>query len=313
LLDQSRDEYAVLYAVAGFYAAASILVCVCVILHVATMRKAWQNAVFWLMIWFLVTVVMRCVYLFLVGSSTLESSSSLLSFWLVNFPLVTYLVGNLAIGLSFLFLLLRHTYTVLHRPLVFQVTYAVASGVLFAWFLLIMMLFEFLALRGDNSTDYCAVQLGETNAEQRNNIAYALRITYQSVVGFVALVIGSMELVLGTFLSRKSTRKSSKFLLVMAVVSSLGVLCDSIAWVVYTVVDRPSPYFSVVLLLTEVVPICLVTGMVAVSVYRSGASTQSVPDELNSYISSTNGVQARSIERTLSLTNSSMEDSIDSY
>mmetsp|Transcript_13956 Transcript_13956/g.42009 ORF Transcript_13956/g.42009 Transcript_13956/m.42009 type:complete len:1642 (-) Transcript_13956:93-5018(-) len=284
LSSASTDELLVLWVVACCFAVGSVLMCVCQCFHIVKISSCWRKAVFWLNLWFLITVVMRSVYLFLVAGEVLAASTTLLTFWLIDFPLICYLIGNVAISISFLLLLLRPTYTVLYRPMVFRVSYAIVSTVLIVWFLLILVLFQVLVIQGEDAADFCTVQEGTTDAEQRSENARILRLTYQLVVGAVALVVGGMELVLGLYLAKGVI---GVLVPLMAVSSSLGVLLDSIAWVVYTAVDAPTPYFSVVLLFTELLPICVVASVAVVTTLRTSGETDPPSHDFKSAASDT--------------------------
>ena len=86
-----------------------------------------------------------------------------------------------------------------------------------------------------------------------------IRLVYKSFVFVVAVCVFLLTAVFGKKLVKE--RNSKVYYQVVGL--SLGLLLDCVAFLIYYAVNKPTAYFSVVLWFTELLPICLVNGMVA--------------------------------------------------
>jgi hypothetical protein len=68
----------------------------------------------------------------------------------------------------------------------------------------------------------------------------------------------------------------SSRILILGITASTGIIADSIAFLVYYIVNDPSPYFSIVLIFTEILPLgflILQLKISAIKKYRDGSSS----------------------------------------
>jgi hypothetical protein len=112
----------------------------------------------------------------------------------------------------------------------------------------------------DNSSNIvksCNCQLsGEI---QQSDTSQIIRLVYKSFVFVVAIIVFILTVVFGKRLVKE--RNSKVYYQVVGL--SLGLLSDCLAFLIYYAINTPTAYFSVVLWLTELLPITVVNLMMA--------------------------------------------------
>jgi hypothetical protein len=192
----------------------------------------------------------RSIYLYLVAADVLNQPNDhqLVDYFMMDFPMCVYLIGNFQIGLSFIFLYFSP------KEDAKRFWYVFSAGSFFIIMIFISVLlayrYEVLATSGISGPLLCPTYNDTTET------ARIIRLVYQSIILAVSMCIGLTELILGLSIYRKMAEViGSERILLLCVTASVGIISDSVAFLIYYIVDDPSPYFSIVLIFTEILPI----------------------------------------------------------
>jgi hypothetical protein len=245
----TSGQKACLYIIATFFAIAAGI---WVILMVQMVRvKAFVYKVPSCIVWIgsIALFCQRSIYLYLVASNVLDqpNNNQLVDYFMMDFPMCLYLIINFQVGLSFFFMQQKH------RDLTrFWVVFSVGAFFILMIFISTLLAFRYQVLNqpGISGPLLCPVYYDATHT------ARVIRLIYQAIVLFVSLCIGLTEFVAGSSLYSKIRKTTgSSRILILGITCSLGIISDSVAFLVYYIVDSPHPYFSIVLIFTEIIPI----------------------------------------------------------
>ena len=194
--------------------------------------------------------VQRSTYLYLVAAGVLNQPSvnQLADYFMMDFPMCLYLIANFQIGLSFFFLHLKSNDDMRQ----FWSAFTVGAFLIIMLFIGVLLAYRFQVLDqpGLSGPILCPFYNDTTST------ARIIRLIYQSIIIAVAFFIGVSEVILGTSLYKKTSEMiGSERILVLAVAASVGIMSDAVAFLIYYIVDEPHPYFSIVLLFTEILPL----------------------------------------------------------
>ena len=252
----TSGEKAVLYCAAAFYTILAVIIAFQTSRLIYIGAFAFRNATNLLWILYLILASQRAIYFYLVpaGVLGLEGELELVDFFMIDFPLVLYLIGNLVIAFSFLFLFLRQKSDEARKPVYFWGLLILSSFLVVMVFVSALLAFRYQALDSfDEGPILCPYE--STNS----NDATRIRIIYESILITLSTITAATELVLGIVIWAKIRDSyGSNLILWVAAVASLGMISDSIAFLVYYIVNDPTPYFVIVLMFTEILPMSFI-------------------------------------------------------
>ncbi|MEZ0208986.1 MAG: hypothetical protein ACAH17_02305 [Candidatus Paceibacterota bacterium] len=213
----------------------------------------------------------RAIYLYLVPAGVLNQPNShqLADFFMMDFPMCLYMILNFQIGLSLLFLYFYPEREDLSR---FWVAFFIGAFFIIMLFISILLAYRFEVLNqpGISGPLLCPIYHDSTGS------ARALRLIYQSIVLGVSVIIGISELLLGSLVFNKvKDIAGAHRILLLGVIASIGIVSDSIAFLVYYIVADPHPYFSIVLIFTEIIPILFLLYQLQVTAVNRAVFTSS--------------------------------------
>lgn len=210
----------------------------------------------------------RAIYIYLVAADVLNQTNThqLADYFMMDFPMCVYLIAIFQIGLSFALLYFKPG----EDSKQFWMIFPIGSLAIIMLFIGVLLAYRFDVLNKPGLTGplLCPMYNDTTDT------ARTIRLIYQSIILAVALFIGVGEALAGSSVYRKiSGIKGSERMLVISLVASAGILSDSIAFLVYYIVDDPHPYFSIVLIFTEIIPLLYLVSQLRISSIRNAEST----------------------------------------
>jgi hypothetical protein len=175
---------------------------------------------------------------------------------MIELPLLLYLVSNVLIAFSFFFLRkLRSIQDQNRHRFQFLTTTVVVSLFLVMVFVATLLAFEFVVVAKPEveGSFLCPVVI------DRSGDALAIKIVYISIILGIALVIGVVELFMGVSVYYNIRDVyGSKRILLLSLASSIGIISDSTAFLAYYIINTGNPYFVIVLIFTEILPISVI-------------------------------------------------------
>jgi len=213
--------------------------------------------------------IQRCIYLYLVAAGVLNKTEGdeLLDYFFMDFPMCVYLIAMYQIGLSFFMLCTRPD----GGARFFWLSFLVGAFLIIMLFIGTLIAFQVNVLDQSGVTGplLCPIY------HDASDTARVIRLIYQSIILFAALCIGLGELIFGLRLHDKVSDISGPKILILCVTASIGIVTDSVAFLIYYAVDDPSPYFSIVLIFTEILPLVGILARLMLSATAKSATTGS--------------------------------------
>lgn len=253
-------QQALFYTVASLYVIPALLALseigyILYVSHAFSFRQS-NNIIF---IFFFFQCGIRSVYFYLSASGVFDNSISVAEYVLVELPTFLYLASIILITFNFSFLLLRRRSPQIQKY--FWPSFISAMLLLSLFFVTVIIIFQVLVIDytpSSNSNNICSAILGTTDTTQTST-ARIIRLVYQSIVAFIALSIFVTLTTAGFLVFRKAHAQGygGEKLLRLVGISSAAILADSLAFIIYYAVGSPSPYFVIVLIFTEIIPISL--------------------------------------------------------
>lgn len=261
---------------ACLYVVASLFVIACIIWLIFGIEMTFKevillsrpaNVVWICSIWIF---VQRAIYLYLIAADVLghPNENQLADYFMMDFPICLYLIANYQIGLSFIFL---HIKTEEDRKQ-YWLYFGLGAFLIIMLFIGVLLAYRYEVLDqpGVSGPLLCPIY------SDTSNVARIIRLIYQSIIIFVSLCIGLTEFFLGSSLYKKmSGITGSSRVLILGITASFGIIADAIAFLIYYIVDDPSPYFSIVLIFTEIIPLVFLTFQLKTSALKHGGSLSS--------------------------------------
>ena len=199
-----------------------------------------------------VLLLFRSIYFFLLSFGDIKVGGTL-DFALIEIPTFIY-IGiflQLILVAHWLFFQSDNTSSV---TLVGMITFALlVNWIIFAAIMIALGVSDSSPI----ATKSCDCQISDPVIE--NNVSQIIRIVYKSFILTLALCVTFITIVFG----KKHVKSRNRDVYYEVVGLSVGLLFDSIAFLVYYSVDEATAYFVIVLWFTELLPICLVNGWVA--------------------------------------------------
>lgn len=258
---ETPGERATLYIVATTYLAPALLslgeiVYIVWVSHAFSLRES-TNLMF---VFFAVLACVRCIYFYLSASLVFATSTTVVEYVLVELPTFMYLAAGLLLTWNFSFLLLRRSYPTVSR--LYWPSFIIAMTMLVLFFVGIILALQFAVIsQNTTSTDSSNIcsSIVPAPASQAPVNAKIIRLVYQSVVAALAF---SIFVGLGTagfvvYRDSKAQGYGAQTMLRLVVIASLALLLDTLAFITYYAIASPTPYFTIVLIFTEVIPISL--------------------------------------------------------
>ena len=199
--------------------------------------------------------IIRAIYFYLIASGVLGNPErdQLVDFWMIELPIILYLISNMLIALSFFFLRrLQNTHGESSGRVQFLFTSMLCTFFLVMVFISFLLAFNYLVVApAEISGSLFCPTLKDTSSTART-----IRIVYVSLILFIAGIIAAIELFMGLSVYNGIREVyGARRILHLSLTSSIGILSDSLAFLIYYIVNSPTPYFSIVLIFTEVLPI----------------------------------------------------------
>jgi len=242
----SESEKEIIFTTAALYLFGCVIVACVMITNVRVLVKLPRRAiVIWLMS--IGLMVFRCCYFFLIGFNDLEIGS-LTDFILIEIPTFFYLS---------IFVLILIPLAAFHRYQKTQTQVPRRNVILCTALCLILVWLYFaaivIALSSIDTTTipeyscFCRI----STSSQASDAPKYIRIGYKSAVVAIALCV-----VLLVFFFTKETLYYQKRLLFLEILGiSMCLLANCVAFVIYYALDDATPYFALVLWMTELLPI----------------------------------------------------------
>lgn len=244
----NSNEKRIIFTTAALYLFGCVIVVCVMIANVLILLKLPVRAV---VIWVLSIGLMmiRCCYFFLIGFGDLEIGG-LADFVMIEMPTFFYIS---------IFVLILIPLAAFHKYLKTQIEVPKRQVVLFTVFclLIVWMLFAGIVIAlsiinvSSKVTQECYCRI--STSTQPSDAPLYIRIGYKSGVVGVALCV-----VLLVFFFTKETlyyRKRILFLEILGI--SMCLLMNCVAFVIYYIKDQATPYFAIVLWVTELLPIVM--------------------------------------------------------
>lgn len=252
----SSGEVALMYVVASLYAVLFAITMTQVIRLIALSGFSVLTPTNLLWLIFALMVCIRSIYFYLVAADVLGQPDSLelVDMWMIDLPTLLYLIGNLLIALSFLFLHMgAHDYTHFQKQSFWLVT-ATITLLLLLIFVATLLAFNYVVVeqQGLTGPPLCPTY------DDRSQQASIIRTVYEAVILFVSICIALIALVFSAVITKELERVGSTMILKIGIVSSLGIIADSLAFLIYYAINQPHPYFAIVLIFTEILPILFI-------------------------------------------------------
>lgn len=209
--------------------------------------------IMWLM--FILMTAIRAVNLFLAAEGVLDNpnANEMLTFVLMNLPLVLYTIGSWIVGLAFYFMYRKYhsEYKIRASYFFFLCITIIISMILV--FIGFALAFNYLVLTGQENDTICSITI------DKSGYAVGIRIFYIVVLSIFAFVVSITDVYFGYKLwhgirEMYGSARVGK----IAITSALGIFIDSIAFLIYYAINSPWMYFSIILIFTELCPIILV-------------------------------------------------------
>ena len=266
----TSGQKACLYTVASLFVAA---ICIWVLLAADTFRRdafRWSlpiNIVWVCSLWIF---LQRSIYIYLVAADVLNQPNShqLVDFFMMDFPICVYLIANFQIGISFALLYFKPG----KGTTPFWILFSIGSFFIIMLFVGVLLAYRYqvLDVPGLSGPLLCPIYTDNTDT------ARTIRLIYQSIILFVSVCIGLGEVVMGmSVYLQVAALKDSTRILSLCFVASVGIIADTIALLVYYIVDDPHPYFSIVFIFTEIIPLVYLIFHVRSSAIRRAPNTVS--------------------------------------
>lgn len=263
----TAGQQACLYVVASLFVVAALVWCAFLRQVYEAHKLSWDmpaNVIWLCTMWIF---VQRSIYLYLVSAGVLglANVNQLVDFVMVDLPVCLYLVLVYQIGLSFLFLHLKPKDDMKH----FWISFFAGAFLIMMLFVGVLLAYRYQVLDqpGMSGPILCPIYNDTTEP------ARIIRLIYEAIIVTMAVIIGFSEFVLGTSIYQQTADVvDSKRVLFLAVTASVGLVSDSVAWITYYGVDDPSPYFSIVLIFTEILPMVYLLFQLKSSAIKHGGS-----------------------------------------
>lgn len=242
----SNGEYSIVITSGALFCFGGFLV---IVFHCIT---TFNVPVFIIGIQSICLLLFRGIYFLLLGSGDI-AVGGLLDFALIEIPTFIYIGIFIQIILpSYRFFFQRNISTK-------SVALMIVGGLLINW-IIFAILMSVMSSVSTNAVETKSCNCQYAASVQQNNTAQIIRIVYKSFV--LVLAIG---VVFVTLLFRMEALKAGGIqeLYYQVVLLSLGLFFDCVGFVIYYAVNTPAAYFLIVLWFTELVPICIMNGVVA--------------------------------------------------
>jgi hypothetical protein len=197
-------------------------------------------------------LLFRGIYFLLLGNGDIPVGG-LLDFALIEIPTFIY------IGIFIEIILPSYRFFFERSISNKSIALMIVGGLLVNW-IIFAILMSVMSSVSTNAVETKSCNCQYADPIQQNNTAQIIRIVYKSFVLVLAIVV-----VFVTLLFRMEALKAGGIqeLYYQVVLLSLGLFFDCVGFVIYYAVNTPTAYFLIVLWFTELVPICIMNGVVA--------------------------------------------------
>jgi hypothetical protein len=250
------SEEALFYVVASIYVATALLtvaVLVAGIVMSSSLGNFFKNGL--LLTLFFLLCLLRAVYFYLAGAEVLGVDENAADYVLLELPTFLYLAACSMLMLTFIFVVLSKGGERSIASRNYWISFTLIALALTIIFIVVIVLLE--TLPGSDSVSTSC--FGRIVTVDQDDTASVIRISYKAVLTAIAIAIAAVISVFGCIISAKLDARSP---LVVALTVALGVAANGIAFIVYLAVDEPTPYFAIVVMITEIVPIAVVSFLI---------------------------------------------------
>jgi len=205
-----------------------------------------------------IILLLFCGIYFLVLASGDIPIGGLLDFILIEIPTFIY------IGIFLQIILVGYWVFFTDDEMSTNAVIAAVVGVLLLNWIVFAAIVIAVAFSNSISTvsKFCDCQL--SGDIQQSDTAQIIRIVYKSFMLVVAICV----FVLTAFLGQKLLKKMNAKVYYQVLILSLGLLFDCLAFLIYYAINKPTAYFLVILWFTELLPICVVNGIMASKYFK---------------------------------------------
>jgi hypothetical protein len=255
----SDAEIAVLGACSALYFSAALL-CFVVLVILWLYRPSMPNLV--LVSLFIAMMLMRGVYMALAAAEVLgDAKEDTGDYFLLELPTFLYMSACSVLAMSFLYFWLNRpdVISIDAKKNVSQRTSWAAFGtfnvLLYALFIVVLVLLAVLPGNGSVRSS-CG---GRVHAVDNDDTARIVRLVYKAAVAAIAITIATVIFSVGLRIYR---RLPVGELLILVGTTSVGLVCNCIAFLIYLSINDLTPYFSIAMLVTEALPIAVTVGLI---------------------------------------------------
>eukprot|EP01097_Dermamoeba_algensis_P003073 TRINITY_DN2238_c0_g1_i2.p1 TRINITY_DN2238_c0_g1~~TRINITY_DN2238_c0_g1_i2.p1 ORF type:complete len:995 (-),score=252.01 TRINITY_DN2238_c0_g1_i2:61-2739(-) len=210
----------------------------------------------------LLASAIRLIYFALLASSVFSNTESTIEYIMIEIP--TFLYTSVAIQLVLIFgLSLKFKILGAWR---FAGLFGLLNLLLYMMFIVIIILFSVLKDSDASSVTSCGGRIF-TYSSQENESIRVIRIVYRVTITFFTFLVSISLVIIGIkfhlFVSSrvKESRRAKRIqtYFILAMLTGACLLMNSIGFLIYFIVDKPSSWFVIALLLTECAPWIYVT------------------------------------------------------
>ena len=232
----SRAEEAIIFTSAGLYTVGIVLVLLIFLVpH--------SGSVFMLEMQCVALLLVRAITFYLLGTQVLPADEQIVDYILVEMPSFFF------IGI-FLQMLITISFVSENKSVSkIQVWSCIIAAQLVVWlsFAGIVMALHFT---NNSGTVACQCECRSCTSTDPSDNSRVIRISYKSVVFFMAILVSLWLIVMG-----KKHKFDHNIWFKGLVGISFCLILNSLAFLIYYIIDQASPYFTIALWVTELVPV----------------------------------------------------------
>eukprot|EP01097_Dermamoeba_algensis_P000562 TRINITY_DN1193_c0_g7_i1.p1 TRINITY_DN1193_c0_g7~~TRINITY_DN1193_c0_g7_i1.p1 ORF type:complete len:714 (+),score=184.07 TRINITY_DN1193_c0_g7_i1:581-2722(+) len=210
----------------------------------------------------------RSVYFFMVAGGSFISDEGVTEYILIELPTFLYISITIFIALSFKFALRNQSLQLSS----FFLIYGILNFIIYSVFIVLVILFHVKSNSSSSLLFSCGGRLIEYVNED-NSAIRTIRISYRIVMTVITFLSSISLFIIGFQLAKLQIGRVRK-LFILSMILGVSLCCNSVAFLIYFIIDKPSSWFVLALLFTELVPWIYITLQLSTDTRDSSTQTR---------------------------------------